>query len=115
MKDFEVSRYLAKRNLGWTQEPLVREMLISESIPWEELKLDEIAYALALASQRKPIFFSMPLIGPEEVALRFSEVPADFLRWVIETAQRLGQDTFSNVRYAAFFILISLFHVIQAV
>ena len=100
VKDYEVSSYLAERGLIHTQRPLVREMLPLDTLPWEELRRDRLASALALAAQLKPIFFSLPLLG-EGLVRDLPGAPEEFLEWAIETAGKLGEDTIQNVGLVA--------------
>lgn len=100
VKDYEVSSYLAKRGLAHTQWPLVKEMLPLDPLPWEELRRNKLASALALAAQLKPIFFSLPLLSEDPVR-DLSGAPEEFLEWAIKMAEKLGKDTIQNVRLVA--------------
>ncbi len=95
VKDFEVSRLLARERLAETQEPLLREMLHPEPIPWDLLQGESLI--LALASILKPIMFSLPLIG-EDVFKFFSGAPDRLLRMTSGLSRRMGEDTIENVR-----------------
>ncbi len=100
VKDYEVSTYLVERGLAHTQWPLLREMLPLEPLPWDELKRDRAIAAVALATQLKPILFSLPILG-EDPVMELSGVPKEFLRWAVEAARLLGRDTILNVRLIA--------------
>ncbi len=100
VKDYEVSRFLTKRNLAHTQRPLLREMFPLERLPWGEIRRDRVACAITLAVQLKPIFFSLPLIG-EDLVRELSGASDEFLGWAFGAARRLGEDTIENVRNVA--------------
>ena len=98
VKDFEVSRLLARKKLSNTQKPLLREMLRPEQIPWNSLGKDELI--LALASSLKSIMFSIPLVN-ERVIESSLRIPNQFLQMALAISREMGEDTIGNIRLAS--------------
>ncbi len=98
VKDFEVSRLLASRGLSETQNPLLREMLRPEPIPWDILGREELT--LALASSMKSIMFSIPLVN-EGTIKRSLKVPDQLLQMALNLSREMGYDTMENIRLAS--------------